>query len=86
MKIPPIVFNATAEPKAAPFDLYREYINPELDTVTRIPGATIVAINSMDPHRGLVNGRVHRAQLEFVRRALEGVPEDELGAVASAAA
>ncbi|HKP76935.1 MAG TPA: metallophosphoesterase family protein, partial [Longimicrobiaceae bacterium] len=61
-----------------PFGHYREYINPELDTVTRIPGATIVAVNSMEPHRGLVNGRIHRCQLEFVREALEGVPEDEL--------
>ncbi|HEY0035807.1 MAG TPA: metallophosphoesterase family protein [Longimicrobium sp.] len=61
-----------------PFGLYREYINPELDTVTRIPGATIVAINSMAPLRGLVNGRVHRWQLEFVEKALEGRPEEEL--------
>ena len=67
-----------AERVLNPFGLYREYISPELDTVTRIPGATIVAINSMAPLRGLVNGRIHRWQLEFVREALEGLPEDEL--------
>lgn len=61
-----------------PFGHYREHISPELDTVTRIPGATIVAINSMAPLRGLVNGRVHRWQLEFVREALEGRPDEEL--------
>ena len=61
-----------------PFGLYRKYISEELDTVTRIPGATIVSINSMAPLRGLVNGRVHRWQLEFVREALEGLPEEEL--------
>ncbi|HVG46063.1 MAG TPA: metallophosphoesterase, partial [Longimicrobium sp.] len=67
-----------AERVLDPFGHYREYINPELDTVTHIPGATIVAINSMAPLRGLVNGRVHRWQIEFVREALAGRPEDEL--------
>jgi 3',5'-cyclic AMP phosphodiesterase CpdA len=61
-----------------PFGNYRQYIDAELDTVTHIPGATLVAINSMEPHRGIVNGRIHRRQLDFVRRALEGRPEDEL--------
>ena len=67
-----------AERVLDPFGHYREYINPELDTVTRIPGATIVAINSMAPLRGLVNGRIHRWQIEFVRDALAGRPDDEL--------
>lgn len=67
-----------AERLLHPFDNYRQYINPELDTVTRIPGATLVAINSMEPHRGLVNGRVHRWQIEFVRRAFADTPDDDL--------
>jgi 3',5'-cyclic AMP phosphodiesterase CpdA len=67
-----------AERVLDPFGHYREHISPELDTVTRIPGATIVAINSMAPLRGIVNGRVHRWQLEFVRDALAGRPDDEL--------
>jgi 3',5'-cyclic AMP phosphodiesterase CpdA len=67
-----------AERVLDPFGHYREYISPELDTVTRIPGATIVAINSMAPLRGLVNGRIHRWQIEFVRKALRGLPEEEL--------
>lgn len=61
-----------------PYRHYAEYISPELDTVTRIPGATIVSINSTAPRRAIVNGRIHRWQIDFVRQALEGVPEDDL--------
>lgn len=61
-----------------PYRHYQAYIQEELDTVTRIPGATIVAVNSTAPRRALVNGRIHRWQLDFVREALQGVPDDEL--------
>ena len=54
-----------------PYRNYRRYISPDLDTVTRIPGATVVALNSAAPRRRIVNGRVRRSQLEFARAAFE---------------
>jgi 3',5'-cyclic AMP phosphodiesterase CpdA len=61
-----------------PYRHYRAYISPELDSVVRLPGAVIVAINSTAPLRATVNGRIHRWQLERVREAFEGVPDDVL--------
>jgi 3',5'-cyclic AMP phosphodiesterase CpdA len=60
-----------------PYRHYREHIHPELDTVTRVPGATIVSLNSTAPLRATVNGRIHRWQIDFARAAFEGVPENE---------
>jgi 3',5'-cyclic AMP phosphodiesterase CpdA len=61
-----------------PYRHYTRYIHPELETVTRIPGAVIVALNSTAPLRAITNGRIHRWQLEYVRRAFAGVPDDVL--------
>ena len=61
-----------------PYRHYREYILKELDTVTKIPGATIVSLNSTAPRRAITNGRIHRWQLEMVERAFQGLPEEEL--------
>lgn len=61
-----------------PYRHYRAHISPELDSVVRLPGAVIVAINSTAPLRAITNGRIHRWQLDYVRRALEGVPEEVL--------
>ena len=54
-----------------PFGNYRKYISPELDSVTRIPGAVIVSLNSTAPLREIVNGRIDRPQLEFAARAFQ---------------
>jgi 3',5'-cyclic AMP phosphodiesterase CpdA len=62
----------------APYALYRRYIHPELDTVTDLEGARIVALNSTSPRRRIVNGRITEEQLEFARRAFEGLPEETL--------
>ena len=67
-----------AERMLDPYGHYKKHIQEELDTVTRIPGATIVALNSTDPHRQITNGRLRSRQLEFARKAFEGVPDDEL--------
>ena len=61
-----------------PYELYRKYIHPELDTVTRIPGAVIVSLNSTAPRRAITNGRVHRWQLDLAREAFQGVPPETL--------
>jgi 3',5'-cyclic AMP phosphodiesterase CpdA len=67
-----------AERLLDPYRHYREYIQRELNTVTRIPGATLVALNSTAPRRMIVNGRIRQWQLDFAREAFAGVPEDEL--------
>lgn len=72
-----------AERMLDPYKHYRKHINPELDTVTRIPGATIVAINSTAPRRMITNGRIHRWQLDFVADAFRDVPDEELRIVVS---
>lgn len=58
-----------------PYELYRRHITPELDTVTDVPGARIVSLNSTAPLRALVNGRIHRWQLDLARRAFATVPD-----------
>jgi 3',5'-cyclic AMP phosphodiesterase CpdA len=60
----------------SPYTYYRKYISEELDTVTRLPGVVIVSLNSTAPLQAVVNGRIHRWQIEFARRAFEGVPEE----------
>ncbi|HEX2093016.1 MAG TPA: metallophosphoesterase [Longimicrobiaceae bacterium] len=58
-----------------PYDLYRKHISPKLDAVIDIPGARIVALNSTAPLRAIVNGRIHRWQLELAREAFESTPD-----------
>ncbi len=62
----------------APFRNYRRYISDKLDTVTRIPGATLVALSSAAPHRAIVNGRLRRDQLDFARSAFAETPTGDL--------
>ncbi|WP_176736745.1 metallophosphoesterase family protein [Oligoflexus tunisiensis] len=52
-----------------PFARYRRYIHPELDWVEQLPGATIVALNSVRPYTRLVQGHLSRSQLEMCRDA-----------------
>jgi 3',5'-cyclic AMP phosphodiesterase CpdA len=72
-----------AERLLDPYRHYREHIAHDLDSVTRIPGATIVALNSTAPRRAVTNGRIHRWQLEFARRAFADRPATELRIVVS---
>ncbi len=52
-----------------PFSRYRAHIQQELDTVETLPGATVVALNSVRPYTRLVQGRLSRSQLELCREA-----------------
>ncbi len=54
-----------------PFRNYRTFISQELDTATRVGGAVLVALNSADPHRRLVNGRIEERQLRFLARIFQ---------------
>lgn len=60
-----------------PYANYREHIAGELDTVTRLEDATIVALNSSRRFT-IDNGRLERAQLEFAAAAFDETPEDHL--------
>lgn len=60
-----------------PYRFYRRHISEKLDTVTDIPGARIVALNSTAPLRATVNGRIHRWQIDLAREAFQGVPDDQ---------
>jgi len=62
----------------APYKNWRAHIAPELDTVTRIEGATVVALNSSAPRRALVGGRIDAGQLDFARRAFAEVPAGDV--------
>jgi 3',5'-cyclic AMP phosphodiesterase CpdA len=61
-----------------PYDLYREYIQADLDYVTQIEGAFIVSLNSTSPKRSIINGRIHLDQLEFCTQAFRSAPEDSV--------
>ncbi|CAN5732886.1 metallophosphoesterase [soil metagenome] len=64
-----------------PFRNYHAHIEPSLDTVTRIQGATIVSLNTAAPRRALVNGRMVPAQVEFARKAFGDASEGDLRVV-----
>jgi 3',5'-cyclic AMP phosphodiesterase CpdA len=57
-----------------PYRNYREHISEALNTVTRIPGATLVALNTAAPRRAIVNGRLLEAQVAFARDAFAQSP------------
>jgi 3',5'-cyclic AMP phosphodiesterase CpdA len=57
-----------------PYRNYREFISEKLDTVTRVPGAVIVALNSTTPYLSITNGRIHSWQLDFAREAFQDTP------------
>lgn len=59
-----------------PYRLYREYIAEDLDTVFRVDGATIVALNSTSPRRTITNGRIDPWQLDYCAEAFADSPPD----------
>lgn len=54
-----------------PYLNWRSFVGHDLDTVTRVAGATVVALNSSAPRRAIVGGRVDEAQVDFARRAFQ---------------
>jgi len=57
-----------------PYRKWRRFFLPELDTVTTLAGATIVALNSSAPLRAIVSGRIDAHQLDFARTAFSKAP------------
>ena len=61
-----------------PYRNYRKWIAPELDQVTKVPGAVVVSLNSTAPLRAIVNGRLDDTQLAFARNAFREAPETDV--------
>ncbi len=61
----------------APYRNWRRFIAPDLDSVTRVAGATVVALNSSAPGRAIVAGRLRAAQLELARHAFASAPPSD---------
>lgn len=57
----------------APYRQWHRFLGVGLDSVTRVNGATVVALNSSAPRRAVVGGRLAPRQVEFARRALDDV-------------
>jgi 3',5'-cyclic AMP phosphodiesterase CpdA len=57
-----------------PYRNWRRFIALALDSVTRVGGATVVALNSSAPRRAIVAGRVDAHQLELARNAFASAP------------
>ena len=53
----------------SPYRQWRRFIAAELDTVTQVPGATVVALNSSAPRRAIVGGRLTSPQWAFAAAA-----------------
>lgn len=64
----------------APYRHYRECIDSELNTVTRMAGMTVVALNSSRSFT-FRNGRLEREQLAFAAEAFAASPDDDLRVV-----
>ena len=54
-----------------PYRSWNRTIPHELDSVTVVPGATVVALNSASPWRAIVGGRLTQAQLRFARPSFD---------------
>lgn len=57
-----------------PHGLYRQHICESLDNVHRVPGATIVALDSTEPRHAVTNGRIREQQLDFCEEAFREAP------------
>ena len=64
-----------------PYGLYKKYINPELDFVVKLEGATFVGLNSTAPLQKTVNGVITDKQLDFCKTHFERAQENTLKVV-----
>ena len=59
-----------------PYRSWNRTIPHNLDSVTVVPGATVVALNSASPWRAIVGGRLTQAQLRFARQSFDNESTD----------
>lgn len=60
-----------------PYRNWRRFMGPDLDTVLRVDGATVVALNSSAPRRAIVAGRIDPEQVAFAHRSFAASPESD---------
>lgn len=68
---------------ADPYRNYRAFISEDLDTVTRLSGAVVVALNSSAPHSAITNGRIRSSQVALAARVFREASEEEVKIVVS---
>jgi 3',5'-cyclic AMP phosphodiesterase CpdA len=61
-----------------PYDLYRQFISPELESTLTVPGAVFAAINTTNPLRRITDGRLHAAQFDYCAAAFRAAHEGDL--------
>ena len=59
-----------------PYRSWNRTIPHELDSVTVVPGATVVALNSASPWSAIVGGRLTQDQLRFARQSFDNESSD----------
>jgi len=57
---------------------WRRFAGPDRDSITRVEGATFVALDTSAPRRAVVNGRLDDHQLAFARRAFDESPRGDV--------
>lgn len=62
----------------SPYRNWKRFISEDLDTVTRIEGATVVALNSSAPHRAIVSGHLSDEQVAWAEEQFAGAGDDDL--------
>lgn len=63
---------------ADPHGLYRACISSELNPIIRVPGATLVGLDSTAPRSAISNGRIHAWQLEYCAQAFAATPSEDV--------
>jgi 3',5'-cyclic AMP phosphodiesterase CpdA len=61
-----------------PHQLYKEIIDEDLNPVLRVPGATLVGLDSTNPRQAISNGRLTRSQLDACVGIFETAPPDDI--------
>ncbi|MCA9126056.1 MAG: metallophosphoesterase [Planctomycetales bacterium] len=67
----------------APHRLFQTHVSPDLNAVIKIPGATLVGLDSTAPRSAISNGRIHAWQLDFAAEAFADTPADWVRIVAA---
>lgn len=67
-----------AERLRTPHRLYREIITDDLNPVLRVPGATLVGLDSTNPRQAISNGRLTKRQLDACAEVFRTAPPEDV--------
>ena len=60
-----------------PYRNWRRFVSPDRDTVTRVPGVTVVALDSSAPRRAVVAGHLTAAQVRWAAARFAEAPRKD---------